>query len=364
MAGITDKITEPDVAFWTLIGLAFFFVAAYVVLQFIGAIVLAIFLYYCTRPLYKRIQLVIENSTISAVLTIFSAVLPILLFFVYISSIAVYEIQRFLASYNLNEYQQLVPEGFSFSAASLIQRPILLLEQAEGLEPELIDQFVSWGVLMVNILSGFVVHLVIMLVVLFYLLKDDNKFANWSEKRVSYITPMWTVFWQRVDEDLHSVFFGNILNMILTGFIAIIVFMLYNLIAPAEVTLGYPVLFGIFAGLASIVPMIGMKIVYIPISIYLFLITLSTGDLSLSLYVIIFVFSSSLFVDFIPDLVIRPYVSGKNLHLGMLIFAYISGPLILGWYGFFLAPMILVFFHHFTGLMLPRILPVLFSNRI
>ena len=38
-------------------------------------------------------------------------------------------------------------------------------------------------------------------------------------------------------------------------------------------------------------------------------------------------------VDVIPDLVVRLYVSGGGLHTGSLMFAYILGPLLFGWYG-------------------------------
>ena len=61
-------------------------------------------------------------------------------------------------------------------------------------------------------------------------------------------------------------------------------------------------------------------------------------------------------VDVIPDIVLRPYVSGRNLHMGMVMFAYIFGPLLFGWYGLFLGPMLLVVMVHFARLVLPELL--------
>jgi predicted PurR-regulated permease PerM len=61
-------------------------------------------------------------------------------------------------------------------------------------------------------------------------------------------------------------------------------------------------------------------------------------------------------VDTIPDLILRPYVSGRNLHVGLVMFAYIFGPLLFGWYGIFLGPMLLVFVVHFTRLVLPELI--------
>ena len=55
-------------------------------------------------------------------------------------------------------------------------------------------------------------------------------------------------------------------------------------------------------------------------------------------------------------LIIRPYISGKNLHVGMIMFSYIFGSLIFGWYGIFLGPMLCVLILHFGELILPEII--------
>jgi hypothetical protein len=52
---------------------------------------------------------------------------------------------------------------------------------------------------------------------------------------------------------------------------------------------------------------------------------------------------------------VRPYVSGRDLHLGLIILAYVFGPLVWGWYGLFLGPMVLVLGVHFGRLVLPEL---------
>jgi hypothetical protein len=61
-------------------------------------------------------------------------------------------------------------------------------------------------------------------------------------------------------------------------------------------------------------------------------------------------------VDTIPDIVVRPYVSGGSLHVGALMFAYILGPLLFGWYGIFLGPMLLVVVVHFARIVAPELI--------
>jgi len=71
-----------------------------------------------------------------------------------------------------------------------------------------------------------------------------------------------------------------------------------------------------------------------------------------------FVAVSFVIVDTIPDLVLRPYVSGRNLHVGAVMIAYTLGPLLFGWYGIFLGPIILVLVINFAR----HVLPVLIAR--
>jgi hypothetical protein len=61
-------------------------------------------------------------------------------------------------------------------------------------------------------------------------------------------------------------------------------------------------------------------------------------------------------VDTIPDFLIRPYVSGNRTHVGLLMFAYILGPIAFGFYGIFLGPILLVLFAQFFRTVAPYVL--------
>ncbi|MFB6295678.1 MAG: AI-2E family transporter, partial [Halobacteriales archaeon] len=67
-------------------------------------------------------------------------------------------------------------------------------------------------------------------------------------------------------------------------------------------------------------------------------------------------------VDVIPDMVLRPYVSARELHMGTVMFAYILGPLLFGWYGIFLGPMLLVIAVRFNRIVLPELLARFFDS--
>ena len=119
---------------------------------------------------------------------------------------------------------------------------------------------------------------------------------------------------------------------------------------------------GILAGVASLIPIVGMKIIYVPTTLYLLLQGILSGGPNSLLLPIVFLIVSFLIVDCIPDLVIRPYISGKNLHTGVIMFSYIFGPLMFGWYGIFLGPMIAILIFHFGGTILPNIMEMGFRG--
>ena len=61
-------------------------------------------------------------------------------------------------------------------------------------------------------------------------------------------------------------------------------------------------------------------------------------------------------MNFIPDVVLRPFISGRNLHVGLVMIAYIVGPAFFGWYGLFLGPLLLVLAIHFVRRILLELL--------
>jgi predicted PurR-regulated permease PerM len=197
-------------------------------------------------------------------------------------------------------------------------------------------------------------HLFVMILIAFYLLRDDDRLAGWWRRRFSDRNGVMETYATRVDTDFSHIFFGNLLNAFLTGVIGATAYGVLDFFAPQPLAIPYPALLGLLTGVASLVPVVGIKLVYVPLAAYLGFMTI--GNPVLLWFPLLFVAVSFVIVDVIPDLVLRPYVSGRNLHLGMVMLAYIFGPLLFGWYGIFLGPMILVLLVHFTSLVLPELL--------
>jgi len=61
-------------------------------------------------------------------------------------------------------------------------------------------------------------------------------------------------------------------------------------------------------------------------------------------------------LDLLPQSFVQPYVSGREINAILLLFAYILGPMLFGWYGFFLMPILFVLMLETTRIVLPELL--------
>jgi predicted PurR-regulated permease PerM len=95
-----------------------------------------------------------------------------------------------------------------------------------------------------------------------------------------------------------------------------------------------------------------MKLVWVPIALLLIVDSLVT-DPSTVWFPLLFAAVSTVVIDYIPDQLLRPYVSGRSLHVGAIMLAYIVGPLLFGWYGLFLGPLVLVVIWEFARIVVP-----------
>ena len=342
---------------WWAVGLALGAALSYVVYSFIGTFVFGLFLYYSTRPIYRRIKTRIYPPSLAAAVSLFLLALPALALVAYTGAVAVSELIRLtneglfdLSQYpiseeqlaSLTDFEGLLALDPSSMTVGQIQQVLSSLGSASD-----VLAFVGIGL----------VHLFAMIALAFYLLRDDRKLSRWARARVADDKGVLEAFLGAVDRDLTKIFFGNILNAVLTGTIGVIAYTLLNIIAPPGVAIPAAALVGLLAGVASLVPVVGMKLVYVPVTLYLAA-TSYLADPTTLWFTAVFAAVSFVVVDTIPDLVLRPYISGRNLHVGAVMIAYTLGPLLFGWYGIFLGPIILVLVVNFAR----HVLPVLIAR--
>ncbi|WP_235853684.1 AI-2E family transporter [Halosimplex salinum] len=334
---------------WASLGAVLGLALLWVFHSFVGTFVFALFIYYSTRRVHGHIRDRVGQRSVSAALALFALALPAVLLLLYATAIGIQELQEFAGTTDLNEYIEIAGPYLNVSEA--VENPRGVFEGAGGVS--LVQSALTRGTSYLGFIATGLLHLFIMFAVAFYLLRDDHKLAAWVSNYDDGGS-VFEEFGREVDDSLELIFAGNILNAIVTATVGAITYSVLNVFAPPEVAIPYAALVGLLTGIASLIPVVGMKLVYVPVTFYLAATAFSEG--TGWGFVVAFAVISFVIVDAIPDLMVRPYVTGGSLHTGSVMFAYILGPLLFGWYGLFLGPIILVFVTHFAKVVVPELL--------
>lgn len=362
----------------TILGGILLLSALYMLYAFIGAFALGIFIYYSTRPIYDKMIERDFNATLSAILSQLVLIVPVIILVAYtirilaveIRSIAIRAGDSLFSFLDEQFFREALEQQESIVGTDLFPTPNeleqydfgnLFQNLRESLDSGTIqtisDSFFNVSVDLVSSLSGIFFTLFISFSLSFYLLRDGDKLKSVLLDIIDYERNILD-FLNELDKDLEVVFFGNILLVVITSVFSSILFTLISVFIPGGDLLVYPALIGVLCGVASLVPVIGMKIVYIPVTIGLYIYSIIQLSIPEALiFPTVFLIVSIIFIDFIPDLFARPYIGGRGgISTGLLLFSYILGPLTLGWYGLFLGPLIFVSLYEFVILVLPELL--------
>lgn len=329
-------------------GLLLALVVAFVVYSFLGVFVLGVFLYYATRPFHRRFDGYLPGS-VAAALSLLALAVPVVVLVAYTATVGYSELAALAETTGVDALNSVVP---ATNVTAAVQDPGSLLT---GRDPGQLAGVARAALGYLALVFSSVFDVVVAFTIGFYLLRDGDRLRGLLENYLDRHSDALGGgrlgdYFDAIDADLETVFFGNILNALLIAVIGAVSYSALNVFAPAAFDIPYPVLVGILAGAASLVPVVGMKIVYVPVVAYL------AGLAALEgtgwNFVVAFAVVSVVVVDTVPDLALRPWVSGGDLHLGTVMFAYIFGPLVFGWYGLFLGPLVLVLVVHFYDIVL------------
>ncbi|MFC4550872.1 AI-2E family transporter [Halorussus sp. GCM10023401] len=343
---------------WWLVAIALAVAVGYVVASFLGTFLLGLFVYYATRPMYRRLLRRVHQPTLTAVAALFGIALPGLILLGYTVVVSVRELGS-LAGVGLDQFQGVLGP---YVDTSVLLDPEQLADVARANQQALLDdrsadalrELLGSVLAVLGVLASTAFGLVVMLIVAFYLLRDDHRLAKWFRTEVVGDDSPTVAFARAVDGDLETVYFGNILTAFVIAIVAAVIYNALDAFAPAAVSVPSPTLLGLLTGLASLVPVVGMKLVYIPIGL-LIGVTAFLADPTLVWFPVVFLIVTFVVVDSVPELLLRPYVSGRDLHTGLVMLAYIVGPVLFGWYGLFLGPLLLVLVVHFARTILPEL---------
>jgi len=331
---------------------------------FTGTILFGLFIYYATRPVYDRLWQYVDSRALAAAGSLLALAVPIFLLLSYTLLLGVREFNRFTTENDYSQFQKRLEALLGVDPTevnSLLEDPGVLLSNpgsvlsdpdVQGLAQEAVDQLL----VVASFLGTASLHLFLMIVIAYYLLKDGRRLSRWTREQFDDDRGVMSEFVRAVDQDFQNVFFGNLLNSFLTAILAAVVYSaLDTFVAPAGLEMNYPVLIGLLMAVGSLVPVVGILVVYVPVGLYLTAVAATMGTEFLW-YPLVFFAVSFVVIGALPDFVLRPYVAAGSLHVGAVMLAYTFGPLLFGWYGIFLGPVLLVLITHFGRIVLPELL--------
>ena len=323
--------------------------------KFVAALTVSVFLYYSTRRYHAALRRLRLPARVRAVVVLTSLAVPLLLLISYALVLLVIEARQFVTEYSLIDVASSNFDWFG----GIETLPEFTVDGIYGAyQAGELDVFIDFAAdnaaFLTTLVSDFFLNLFIIVIVTYYLLVDGARIRSWLLRFDD--EAIVREYLEAVDRELEAVLFGNLLNVIATSLIAVGVFTAYNAVAPSVAEVPYPALAGALTGIASLIPVVGMKIVYLPLTIISAIPILVGGDSSSLVYVAGLLVLAIVVVDTIPDLVLRPLLSGETTHVGLLMLAYTLGPVVLGAYGLFFAPIVLVVGLTFADTALPRLL--------
>lgn len=342
---------------WLAIGGAVGLVFLLTFTSFAGTFLFGLFFYYATRPVYDRVRDHVPRDGVAAALSLLALAVPILLLLAYTVLVGLQEFDRFTDENDLGEVQNTV-ESFVGEVPQVRDPQELLRDPGAILSDpsvrNLLETSFSEVLTYLGFLGNAAFQLFVMVVIAYYLLKDGRRLSRWAQS--VYDDETITEFARDVDDDLQSVFFGNMLNSFLTAILAAIVYSLLNVyVAPAGVSVPFPALVGLLMAPASLIPVVGILAIYVPVGLGITVDAYLT-DPALLWFPALFFVVSFVVIGAMPDFVLRPYVAAGSLHNGAITLAYTFGPLLFGWYGIFLGPVVLVLATHFARVVVPDLL--------
>lgn len=334
---------------WWVLGVVLLAVLGLVVDHYLPWLVFGLFIYYVARPIARRLENRVASPSLVAALTLLVIVLPIVVVLAAVLLVALGQLVTVVADLPVQQIATQLPVPISDlpdTPAEVYDTTVVLVQ-----EPSVQSLIGSVGGAIAAI-GAVLFNVFISLLIAFFLLLGDRDIAAWFETNIFGEESLATAYLSTVDRGLASIYFGYTMTIFAVIILSALIYTAFNLVAPGDLAIPAAVLFAVITGLFTLVPLVGRSIVYFVIAGAL-AIQAATADPRLLWFPVAFLAVMIVAFDNLVRTYIRPYLSGRLLNTGLVMFAYLFGPPLFGWSGIFLGPFLMLFIVTFVRMILP-----------
>lgn len=316
--------------------LALFYLLYLIMKPFIYPILWAGILTVIFSPIYKKIlKLTKHKETLSASITMIIIVLVVIIPSIYISTVLISEIIDFVKKMpsELNiDLTKIYELSFFTNIFSLLQDSFninvsdIKIAFSQKLKDISIVVITKAEQFLLDLPSGFT-NFFITLFTTFFLLRDGKTFGGLIKNLLPLSKTEIDYYFDKLKRVVYATFIGVLLTAGIQGLIAFIAFYFIGIKSS--------LLLGLLVSIASLVPVVGSALVWVPLAIYL----IATGLILKGVLVIIVgVLFISTVDNFVRPIFLHQYLS---LHLLLTFFSLFGGIKAFGLIGIFLGPIII-----------------------
>ena len=217
---------------WWLFIVLLAIVAAFLTYSFVGMIVLGFFGYYATRPVNRRLREIVDSDSIAASITVLVVVVPILLLIGYVGFNLFQQLQQAIGASGSGAFGLVdlsaLPPAQRETVTTLLQNPTQFISQPQ----QTLQTVLQLGGTVASAVGGTLVFLGLTVTLSYFLLQNDMALSRGLRELFGGRDTTAYAYAVAVDEDLESVFFGNLLFVVAMSIIAAITYEATNLLAP------------------------------------------------------------------------------------------------------------------------------------
>ena len=307
---------------FVLFVIALLILAFFIIKPYLTAIIVALILGFIFYPIYNRLNNLIKNRTVAALIV---SALLVLIFFILVGVVAdvlISESVSFFKNVGSKTFDNILNTIGGFFGDSI------------DLEFYLKDFIRTTAKFFVNVASGFVVSIpgrllsfFVMIFTLFYVFKDGLTFVS----KVKDALPLDEEHKQKIFENMKNItkalIFGYVLVGLAQGILGGLGFLIFGF--------KNPVLWGVVMAVLAMIPFTGTMVIWLPAGI----VALLNQDYFSGIGIIIW---GTLFVSSIDNF-IRPKVIGNKakIHPVVILLGLLGGLSLFGFIGIFVGPIVL-----------------------